>query len=62
MSKNADFKQSYDRMKADVASLRKKYDASKASKMWLGIPIAGWAYLYKKGKDRKKYEVQLDQR
>lgn len=56
MSKNADFKQSYDRMKSDLASLRKKYDDSKVSKMWNALPIAGTVYYLIQKKNRKKYK------
>ena len=62
IGKNTDFKQQYDRMKQDVASLRKKHDAAKVSRMWLGIPIAGWAYYLKQKQNRKKYEQQLEGR
>lgn len=60
MSKNADFKQSYDKMKTDLANLRKKYDDSKVSKMWNALPIAGTVYYLIQKKNRKKYKEQLD--
>lgn len=47
-------------MKADVANLRKKHDATKVSKMWNMLPIAGWAYYAIQKKNRKKYKEMLD--